>query len=1222
LNRFAVHLVCLVAWLAAASLLASPARWEDGPGFRSASLDVPGSGKAGFTILPPAHTGILWTNLISDEQVARRYNMVSGAGVAAGDFDRDGFCDLYLCNRGGDNALFRNLGAGRFQNVTVTAGVACPAQSSVGAAFADLDGDGRLDLVVSSFFGPNACFLNLGNGRFTNVTQSAGLLSRGGATSLALGDLDADGDLDLYFAYFGIESILREGGRLSFSMVNGQPVVTGRHARRLKITDGQLVELGEQDVLYLNDGQARFTVADWARHFRNEDDQPLPAAPMDFGLSVQIRDINEDGSPDIYVCNDFQTPDRLWLNDGKGHFRALPWLAKRNMSYASMGADFADIDRDGRLDFITVDMLGRRHEERLRQMSSMPLAGRRIGAIEEREAVPRNALYWNRGDGTYAEIAWYSGVEASDWSWTPIFLDADLDGYEDLLVSAGTLYDVMDRDATAAATQLTDSGVTDPRKLLPLYPRLDNPNAAFRNRGDLTFEDVSRAWGFDARLFCQGAALADLDNDGDMDVVMNRANGPPVVFRNESAAPRVAVRLKGSPPNTYGIGSKIKLLGGAVPVQSQEVICGGRYLSGDQPMRVFAAGSATNAMRIEVTWRSGKRSHVTDVRANRIYEVDEALATQPKDELARALSPEHGAYFEDMSALLNHTHRDEEFDDFRRQPLLPRKLSQPGPGVAWQDIDEDGWDDLIIGSGKGGKLACYRNNRQGGFELLRGASWDAEVARDQTGIAGTGGWICAGSANYEDAKAAGGCAQIYQAQGTVADLPGQESSTGPVALADMDADGSLEMFVGGRVLPGRYPEPASSLLFRNRDGRWEVDAGTTKVLARIGLVNGAVWSDLDGDGFPELILACEWGPIRLFWNRDGKLAERTLPLRGTDAATLREFTGWWNGVTTGDFDGDGRMDIVAGNWGLNSSYRASLKRPRAIYFADLSGRGATDLVEAYYDEGMKAEVPDRDLQVVSLAMPFVRTKFSTHAAYAKASLQEIYGERLQKAKVLRAATLASAVFLNRGDHFEHAPLPAEAQFSPALATCVGDMDGDGDDDIFLSQNFFATPPGSSRQDAGRGLWLEGDGHGHFQPTDGRKSGIKVYGEQRGAALGDYDQDGRMDLVVTQNGAATRLYRNVRAAPGLRVRLAGPKGNASGIGAQVRVVCGKWKGPVREIHAGSGYLSQDSFTQVLCGPEAPTAIWVRWPGGKEATAELPPKAKEIELGYSGEVRILR
>jgi len=623
-------LVSLLPQLLAVSVAASSLQWEGEPGFRWASLNVPASGKTGFTLLAPTKTGILWTNLISEESVAKHYNMVSGAGVAAGDYDGDGVCDLYFCNRGGENGLFHNLGNGRFENSTAASAVGCAGRSSTGATFSDINGDGLLDLLVNSFFATNSCFLSLGDGRFTNATRDAGLMNRGGSTSLALGDVDGDGDLDLYVAYFGIEAILREGGRLAFNMVNGSPTVTGRHARRLKIIDGQLIELGEQDVLYLNDGQGHFTAVNWGEYFRDEAGQPISAAPLDFGLSVQIRDINEDGFPDIYVCNDFQTPDRTWLNDGHGRFYALPRLALRNMSFASMGVDFADIDRDGRLDFITVDMLSREHARRLRQLSSMPTAGRQIGVILDREDVPRNALYWNRGDGTYAEIAWLSGLAASDWSWTPIFLDVDLDGFEDLLVSTGSLYDVMDLDAAAAAKAMP-SGAMGARKTLSLYPRLETKNAAFRNRGDLTFEDVSEAWGFDSREVSCGMALADLDNDGDLDVVINCANGLPLIYRNDSVAPRVAVRLKGRSPNTQGIGAKVRLLGGAVPMQSQEMICGGRYFSGDQAMRVFAAGSLTNEMRIEVTWRSGRRTVVSGVMGNRLYEIEEPTVNKDRN---------------------------------------------------------------------------------------------------------------------------------------------------------------------------------------------------------------------------------------------------------------------------------------------------------------------------------------------------------------------------------------------------------------------------------------------------------------------------------------------------------------------------------------------------------------------------------------------------------------
>lgn len=1231
MNSIARQLGFLLSPLAVVSLYAGTPAGESGAGFRRRALEVVAPGKTGFTALSAAETGLVFTNVITAERVAKHYNTVSGGGVAAGDYDGDGLCDLYFCNRGGENALFRNLGGGRFQNVTNEAGVGNAGRSSVGATFADINGDGRPDLLVTSFFGPNTCFVNLGDGRFANVTERAGLPARGGVTSLALGDVDGDRDLDLYIGYFGIESILREGGRLSFRMMNGQPVVTGRHARRLKIEAGQLVELGEQDTLSLNDGQGHFTPVTWAEWFRDEAGQPVAAAPLDFGLSVQVRDINEDGFPDIYTTSDFQTPDRLWLNDGHGHFHALPVLAVRTMSYASMGVDFADIDRDGRLDFITVDMFSRDHFHRMRQASSMPMTRRRIGVIEDREAVPRNALFWNRGDGTYAEIAWLSGLEASDWSWTPIFLDVDLDGYEDLLVSTGSLYDVMDRDAAAAAARLSSAGGADSRTLLTLYPPLDSRNAAFRNRGDLTFEDVSALWQFDSRAIAQGMALTDLDGDGDLDVVINCANAPPLVCRNDTPAPRVAVRLKGLPPNTQGIGAKISLFGGAVPRQSQEMICGGRYLSGDEPMRVFAAGRLTNALSIEVLWPGGKRSLIQPVFVNQLYEIDEFGASTPAARLlaqsgaqepARSATP-GGVLFEDVGALLNHTHQEEEFNDFERQPLLPRKLSQSGPGVAWQDVDEDGWDDLIVSSGKGGKLAVVRNDQRGGFRPWRGESWDQSVTRDQTGIVGIGFWFLAGSANYEDAMRSGPCAQEYQAGSPAkTGLPGGESSTGPLALTDFDGDGQLDLFVGGLVIPGRYPEAADSLFFHHRQGRWELDEENTRQLARVGLVSGAVWSDLDGDGFPELILASQWGPMRLFRNEGGQLRAWNPSLRGASVANFQELTGWWNGVTTGDFDGDGRMDVVASNWGWNSNSRATRERPCRIYFGDIAGNGRIDLLEAGYDELMKAEVPARDLDAVALALPFVRGKFGTHAAYGQASVSEILGASFRSVNAVAAISLNSTVFLNRGGAFEAVVLPVEAQFSPAFSVCVGDADGNGTEDIFLSQNFFATRPEDARLAAGRGLWLAGDGHGSFRPLEGQDSGVRVYGEQRGAALSDYDQDGRTDLVVTQNGSATKLYRNVAAKPGVRIRLAGPGENRTGLGAQVWLENDEWRGPAREIHAGSGYWSQDSAVQVVSPSRPASRIWVRWPGGKVTKTQLPRGAKEIRVDHTGAITALR
>ena len=488
------------------------------------------------------------------------------------------------------------------------------------------------------------------------------------------------------------------------------------------------------------------------------------------------------------------------------------------------------------------------------------------------------------------------------------------------------------------------------------------------------------------------------------------------------------------------------------------------------------------------------------------------------------------------------------------------------------------------------------------------------------------GVLLAGSANYEDGLEAGACARQYGWGAARVDdnLPGEPSSSGPLALADVDGDGALELFVGGRCLPGRWPEPATSVLFRQRDGRFEFDPLASGAFARVGLVSGAVFTDLNGDGAPDLVLACEWGPLRVFINEGGRFSEVTRRLG------LDRFVGWWNGVTAGDFDGDGRLDLAASNWGLNSSHqnaheaRVALARlaggsregsgfhPPLLYYGDFDGNGVLDLIEARFDPELNKIVPDRSFTALAQALPLAGERFKTFASFDEAGVGEIMGGALKEGKPLEATWLASTVFLNRGDHFEAVLLPPAAQFSPAFGIIATDFDGDGNEDIFLSQNFFPLEPTSARLDSGRGLLLRGDGRGGFTIASGQESGVLVYGEGRGAAAGDYDRDGRIDLVAAQNGAQTKLYHNVGAKPGLRVRLKGGAGNPDGIGAVLRLAFGGRWGPAREIHAGSGYWSQDSALEVMATPEAPTQLQVRWPGGKTTTTNIPAGTKEIEV----------
>ncbi len=366
-----------------------------------APLTVETGTSPGFTQWSPHELGIQFTNALSPERAQLFQNLMNGSGLAAADVDGDGLVDLYFCHKQAPNQLYRNLGGGRFTNVTAAAGVGCTNQTSVGAVFGDVNGDGAPDLLVSAFGGPNALLINDGRGRFTDVTASSGIAGKSGATSMALGDVDGDGDLDLYLCNFAVQAVLRDGGVISTRMVNGQPQVSGRYANRLRIIDGVLFEFGDPDVLLLNDGQGRFTQANWERTFLDAAGNPKPV-PWDLGLAVQMRDINGDGFQDLYICNDFQTPDRLWLGDGRGKFRDSDPYALRNMSLASMGVDFADLDRDGRYDFVTVEMLNRDLRQHLRTSSGRTPLRRQPGLGEDREEFPRNCLYWNRGDGTYA----------------------------------------------------------------------------------------------------------------------------------------------------------------------------------------------------------------------------------------------------------------------------------------------------------------------------------------------------------------------------------------------------------------------------------------------------------------------------------------------------------------------------------------------------------------------------------------------------------------------------------------------------------------------------------------------------------------------------------------------------------------------------------------------------------------------------------------------------
>ncbi len=1209
-------LLCWVVSGTAAEKAGWSGGWtEAGPGVAWRALAVPKSesGAVGFRRLLSGRTGIDFTNHLAESSAELNRILENGSGVAAGDVDGDGWCDLYFCRLEGGNVLYRNLGGFRFEDVTAASGAACAGQSSTGAVLVDIDGDGDSDLLVTGLGAGTRCFLNDSTGKFDEVAKS-GLDRTAGSMSMALADADGDGDLDLYVANYQTVTWkdFPPGVKLRVSRVNGRPIVepSDRFVGTLQEDGGvAITEIGQPDGFYLNEGRGRFRLAEWTGgRFLDEDGRPLAEPPRHWGLSVAFRDFNGDHLPDLYVCNDFlYGNDDFFLNTGAGVFRRIPREALRHSSWSSMAVDVADINRDGHFDFFVVDMLSQDLVRRLTQRANYAtgIKLREAGEIFDRPQQQRNTLFLNRGDGTYTEIALLAGVEASEWSWSVVFLDADLDGYEDILVGNGNAHDLLDGDITIeamVAMRAAPRGQT-PRTLL-MYPRLDLPDTAFRNRGDLTFEEVGDDWGFNLSGVSQGLCRADLDNDGDWDVAVNRLQSEAAVFENIGAAPRIRVQLQGRPPNTAGAGALVSLHSlEKAPAQRREMVVGGRYLSSDEPGLVFAAGGPGRRFRLEVLWPGGKQSIVEEAQPNRVYRLAEAssavfaAATKP---------PAKEPLFADVSSMLNHVHRDVLFNDLQRQALLPNLFSQLGPGVNWADVDRDGFEDLIVPAGVGGRLAVLENLKGKGFRRRE----YAVAGADQQGavwmnLRGDAFGLALGESNYRSGSRSVPSVRFHDLSGGKGEaapaLPGQRTTVGALTAFDYDRDGDLDLFVCGRVVPGRYPEPAISRLYRNEGGRFRLDLENSRQFASAGLVNGAGVSDLDGDGDGDLVLAVEWGHLQLWLNEAGQFREASRRFG------LDRFKGWWNGVAFGDFDEDGRMDLAAANWGRNTKYERYRAHPIRLHFGDVDGNGAVEVFEMVYDKARSRWAAIRDLITLGTAIPALQNVVHSHRRYAEQGLDSFFGPAFEALQMREVNWLETTVFLNRGGRFAAQALPLEAQFAPVFGVAAGDFTGDGHEDLLLAQNFFATQPKTPRYDAGRGLLLEGRGDGSFAAWPADQSGIRVWGEQRGAAAADFDQDGRLDIAIGQNGATTKLFRNQKARPAHRVKLIGKPGNRDAVGARLRRK--SEIGPAREIRSSAGYWSQDSPVTLWPARQEEQVLIVHWPNGGQSEVALRGPANE-------------
>ena len=1189
---------------------AQPLVWQDRETFREAKINTPVGKGAGFSLLSPKATGVQFTNTLARVRMINA-NLLNGAGVASGDVDGDGLCDIYVCSLDGENGLFKNLGGLQFKDITREAGVGASGMSSTGAAFGDLDGDGDLDLFISSCGGPNALFINDGKGKFSNQTKSAGLeVSKIGSTSVAMGDIDSDGDLDIYVTNYGETSVLRSGGKVTVRTINGKQVVTGRYLNRIRIVKGNFVEVGEPDFLYLNDGSAKFEKVDWLDgNWLDEVGKPIKKEFWDLGLSVMIRDINQDGLPDIYNCNDFQTPDRLWINKGNGKFQLVNEMAIRHRSYFSMAVDFADINRDGNDDFFVADMISPKHLLEMTQIGVTNPFAKPIDESIDRPIIHRNTLYVNRGDDTYMETANYSGVAATEWTWGSTFMDVDLDGLEDLLIANGHAFDTQDLDTIERTSKLGSLPVSQSRKKVFLFPPLAVPNMIYRNAGNLQFNEVGTGWGFDSKNVSHGISMCDLDNDGDQDVVVSCLNANVLVYRNEAIAPRLSVVLRSADGNTRGIGARITVRG-AAHLQSQEMIAGGRYLSGDQPLRTFAAGKA-NKLSIEVLWPRGERTFLDGVKPNHAYEIHKKN-TQPN----QIVESKSATMFTDGSDQLVHINAEAPSDDFQRQPMLPRRLTESGPGIVLFDWDGDGHDELFFGNGAGENIIAYKNEPENGLIKLNDPAFSQPLLGDALGMTG---WtdsigkraLIVAVSNHDFPESVVPSLHLFRSGFSapeIIELPSENNSDiGSLAVADIDGDGDLDVFVAGRSIPGQFPKAASSWLLRCGPDGLELDKKQSPTFANIGMVTAAVFAQLDSDDFPELVLATEWGPIKVFKNNAGIFTDMT---KGWG---LDHKLGLWQTLAVGDFDNDGKLDIMAGNWGMNSHLKHGKERVPYLVHGDIGGDGFYDAIEARFDIASKRLLPRHRMVTLELIFPFLREHFPTHRRYGGATIQQIFSGHLTGAKLLKASDLASIILLNRGGKFESRLLPVEAQLTPVMGASVADFNGDGNEDLFISQNYFAVRVEDYRMDAGEGLLLQGNGQGSFTTKFGHQSGIKVFGEQRGSAVGDINGDGRPDLLIAQSKDKPRLYFNALGNFGLKLSLNGPAANPNGIGAVVRAIfVNGSKGPARLVGGSAGRYSLGSASQILGRAKWISSIEISWPTGKRTRVKVTDTTKPVVI----------
>ena len=1061
-----------------------------------------------FERLVPSTTGVTFENRVPDDTALNILNFLyyyNGGGVAAGDVDGDGLPDLYFTSNLGSNRLYLNRGGYRFEDVTDRAGVRGPSGWKTGVTMADVNGDGRLDIYVSTVSylalrGRNALYVNNGDGTFSERAREYGIDQQGYSTQAAFFDYDADGDLDLFV--------------LSFS-THGDRSMIAAAKRSVRAARG-----GGR--LYRNDGGRFVDVSAQAGIFGGFEG---------FGLGVVVSDLDVDGCPDIYVANDFQENDFLYRNNCDGTFTESIGRATTHTSRFSMGVDAADIDNDALPDVLVADMLPDR-ESILKTSASteaFDLFDARLRAGYHPQFA-RNTLQWNRGHGRFSDVGFLAGVHATDWSWAALLADLDNDGRKDVFVTSGIPrrpndLDYIDFVGQPAVQATLGSTITSRNMaLIARMPQVPAPNHAFRNDGRLRFTDVTAGWGLDQPGFSNGAVYVDLNNSGALDLVVNVINGPAAIYRNRarehSGNGSLTATLRGTAPNTNGIGAKLLVRVGETTQVVEQMPTRGFQSSVDPRLHV-GLGPATSIDSLTIVWPDRRFQVLTHVPANR------PIVLSQSDAVGRYewVRPSPPPLFRDVTDQLRVKvrHAENAYNEFAREPLMPRLLSTEGPALTSADVNGDDLDDVFVGGAMWQAGTLLLQQRDGTFQpsvqpALAADSVSEDV--DATFFDANGDhhpdlYVVSGGNGFTmRAQPMRGRLYLNDGRGrltrAIDALPELYDNGGCVAAADFDGDGDVDLFLGSRSVPGAYGiSPRSRLLRNDGTGHFaDVTLDIAPGLSEAGMITSAAWVDHDGDGRLDLVVVGEWTPVLLFHQERGRFVERgaRAGLAGTE--------GWWNSVSVADVNGDRRPDLVLGNLGLNSYVTASRAEPARLYVGDFGRDGTVEQILTVYRNGVSYPVADRD--ELLRAVPTLRSRYPSYAAFGASTIDQIFpAADVAAARTLKAHGFASLVALNDGKgRFTVAPLPTEAQIAPIHATVADDFDGDGRLDLLVAGNFHGVPPIQGRYDASYGLLLQGAGNGRFTAVDMTRSGVEIEGQVR-----------RMRAVRTPGGRVVAVARN-------------------------------------------------------------------------------------------------